>query len=106
MIPKFNIKDMKLTKRWERVEKNRIIHEETMNKMEEDYDYESSPKVWQTGTSIPLGENETICPNCMGIGFDIKIYDSINPKQYDQCKSCHGYGKLDWCSKVTAGVKE
>ena len=62
-----------------------------------------------------LGENETICPHCKGIGFSLSDVPgslqfnahAINPAAFIKtCTSCHGLGKLDWASKITAGVKE
>ena len=116
MIPKFNIKDMKLTKRWiDKVKDKKIKQKMIDDKMENMVYYdESSPSFynsnWSTtsGTYGPtINEGEIKCPSCQGIGFKLGYMNTMNPAAFIKpCKSCHGYGKLDWCSKVTAGVKE
>jgi len=45
-------------------------------------------------------EDETICPDCNGTGRCLEYNNHVT-----DCKTCDGYGRLDWIQAIQNGVR-
>ena len=108
MIPKYNKTDVKMMKIWSDKLKDKAFDYMIKIDIENSYDkycyYHNNS--WDYRPRIPLSDTETICPTCCGLGFVMSSnYYNVSVSGINECGHCKGRGKLDWCSRLTTGVK-